>query len=107
MALDINQANIGYSTTGISDFINELNVQVIQALITEMHNTIPSLREVVDEVWVGQSANAFKDKLERDTSTMVDTLNKIEDNLRGQFAQIAQNVDNYDASIAESINSGQ
>lgn len=103
MALNIDQADIGYDAIGINDFISKLNLEVITELTILMQAQVPMLRLVVDQVWFGQAANAFKTKLENDTETMKKTLQEIRSELLGQFAQIAQNVDNYDAQIADSI----
>lgn len=103
--LNIEQSNIGYSTDGIQSFINALNLQVITELIATMQSQATMIGLVVDQVWVGQSATAFKNKLERDTDTMCETLKQVKEELVGQFAQIAQNVDNYDSAIADSIKS--
>lgn len=101
--LNIEQAGIGYDTVGISNFLNKLNLDVIDDLISKLHNNMGTLRAAVDQVWAGQSANAFKEKLERDSETMVQTLEGIKDDVKAEFAQIAQNVDNYDSAIAESL----
>lgn len=101
--LNIEQAGIGYDTAGISNFLNKLNLDVIDDLVSKLHNNIGPLREAVDQVWVGQSANAFKEKLERDSETMIQTLERIKDDVKAEFAQIAQNIDNYDSAIAESL----
>ena len=101
--LNIEQAGIGYDTAGISNFLNKLNLDVIDDLVSKLHNNIGPLRQAVDQVWVGQPANAFTDKLERDSETMIQTLERIKDDVKAEFAQIAQNVDNYDSAIAESL----
>ncbi|MBO5475647.1 MAG: hypothetical protein J5982_04025 [Bacilli bacterium] len=101
--LNIEQAGIGYDTVGISNFLNKLNLDVIDDLISKLHNNMGTLRAAVDQVWAGQSANAFKEKLERDSETMIQTLEGIKDDVKAEFAQIAQNVDNYDSAIAESL----
>ena len=101
--LNIEQAGIGYDTVGISNFLNKLNLDVIDDLISKLHNNMGTLRAAVDQVWAGQSANAFKEKLERDSETMIQRLERIKDDVKAEFAQIAQNVDNYDSAIAESL----
>lgn len=101
--LNIEQAGIGYDTVGISNFLNKLNLDVIDDLVAKLHNNMGTLRTAVDQVWAGQSANAFKEKLERDSETMIQTLEGIKDDVKAEFAQIAQNVDNYDSAIAESL----
>ena len=101
--LNIEQAGIGYDTVGISNFLNKLNLDVIDDLISKLHNNMGTLRAAVDQVWAGQSAKEKKEKLERDSETMIQTLEGIKDDVKAEFAQIAQNVDNYDSAIAESL----
>lgn len=101
--LNIEQAGIGYDNVGISNFLNKLNLDVIDDLISTIHNDMVPLRAAVDQMWAGQSANAFKEKLERDSQTMIETLDGIKEDVKAEFAQIAQNVDNYDAAIADSL----
>lgn len=105
MALDISGAKVGYSTTGIQEFLEKLNVDVIDALVQEINTTIPNLVSTVDNVWMGQAAQAFKEKLERDSDTMMKTLSQIKEDVKGEFAQIAKNIDTYDSGIAEEIKS--
>ena len=90
---------------GIQDFLEKLNVDVIDALVQEINSTIPNLVSTVDNVWMGQAAQAFKEKLERDSDTMMKTLGDIKEDVKGQFAQIAKNIDTYDSGIAEEIKS--
>jgi len=103
MALNIEQATVGYDTTGLQSYINKINLEVIDALIQEMDKSIPQLRETTDTVWAGQSAEAFKTRLETDCQTMKNTLNNIKEMVESEMAQIAANVDSYDQATAESI----
>ena len=75
--LNIEQAGIGYDTAGISNFLNKLNLDVIDDLVSKLHNNIGPLREAVDQVWVGQSANAFKEKLEKESGFKINRTFKI------------------------------
>ena len=101
--LNIEQAGIGYDQTGISEFLNKLNLDVIDDLISTINGNMGTLRTAVDQVWAGQAANAFKEKMERDSDTMIKTLEGIKDDVKSEFAQIAQNIDNYDSAIADSL----
>lgn len=101
--LNIENATVGYSTVGLQDYINKINIEVVDKIIETINKTIPQLRETTDTVWVGQSADAFKQRLEDDSKTVIETLNSIKEMVEGQMAQIAQNVDNYDADAAEGI----
>jgi uncharacterized protein YukE len=101
--LSIDQASVGYDTQGIQEFITKLNLEVIGKLRTTINDNIETLRSSVDQVWAGESAEAFKTKIEKDSQTMIKTLEGIEDDVKSEFAQIAKNVDDYDKNIADSI----
>ena len=79
--------------------------EFLKKAATAVRNAIVPVNMAVDACWAGQAADAFKAKFARDAETMCQTLESLEEEVRGQFAQIAQNVDNYDGSIAETINS--
>ena len=101
----IEQASIGYDKMGLQAAVNKLNLIVFNGAATAVRNAIVPVNMAVDACWAGQAADAFKAKFARDAETMCQTLESLEEEVRGQFAQIAQNVDNYDGSIAETINS--
>lgn len=101
--LSIEQATIGYDVMGLQQCINKLNMVVFQGAIDVIHSSIPAARAAVDACWQGQAADAFKEKMERDGQTMIDTLGELKEKVEGQFAQMAKNVDNFDAAIAESF----
>lgn len=105
--LNIEQATVGYDTVGIEDFLQKLNLEVISKLRQHINDNVGNLRQAVDQVWAGQSAEAFKAKIDRDSAIMIKTLEGIEDDVKGQFAQIAKNVDDYDSSIADSISKSE
>lgn len=101
--LGIDRATIGYDKMGMQAAVNKLNLIVFNGAAVAVRNAIPMVNIAVDQCWAGQSADAFKAKFARDAEVMCETLTSLEEEVRGQFAQIAQNVDNYDGAIAESF----
>ena len=102
--LSIESATLGYDTQGMQDAVNRLNLFVFTEIVVNLRNAIVPLNLAVDSMWAGQAANAFKNKFERDVEVMADTLDQLRDQVEGQFATIASNIDRYDGEIADKIN---
>lgn len=103
MNFGIDSATQGYDTQGLQQVITNLNTNVFNAAQETIRKAIPEVRSAVDSCWSGKSADAFKERLDRDANTMIDALNNLRDQCEGQIAQIAKNVDQYDQALAESI----
>lgn len=97
MALTIDKASIGFDANGMQQALNNINVNVIEATKNAMTNNMGSLRESVDNAWVGASAEQFKANMEKDRETvskaldstfealktaMYDAINQIQENDR-------------------------
>lgn len=106
MNFGIDQATVGYDKQGLQQVINNLNTNVFLASQNVIRASLPEVREAIDSCWQGQSAIAFKNRLDKDSQTMIDALSDLKDQCETQIWQIAKNIDNYDAALAESIKSG-
>ena len=60
----IEGATIGFDQNNVATAINNLQVHVINDTITKMNESMASLREYVDNAWVDQSAEIFKENME-------------------------------------------
>ena len=107
MALDIAGAAVGYDAKGIQEFINKLNIEMIDDLVKQIHDAQSPINAAVDNVWQGRAANAFKEKFDRDGQTMIETLNIIKGDVESNLYQIGKNLDNFDEGIAEQINNAE
>ena len=74
MALNIEGATLGYDANNVQDALNSLNMQVIEGSKIRLKNSLLSLRETVDSVWVGQSAEQFKKNMDYDVDTIFNAL---------------------------------
>ena len=102
--IGIENAQIGYDKVGLQKAVNNLNLIVFNGASQVVQNAKPLVHVAVDACWAGQAADAFKAKFDRDADTMSKTLEALCDEVEGQFAQMAKNIDNYDQSIEDSIN---
>lgn len=88
MALNIENATIGFDANNVETALSNLNTRVIQDTIQKMNNSMSQLREYVDSAWVGASANQFKTNMESDKSHISQALQDTYDVLKSEMYQI-------------------
>lgn len=103
MGFGIESATVGYDVNGMQELINEINVEVIPTTTGTIRTKANETRTAIDEVWAGQSAEAFKTKLTDDTETLCKALNELAENIEGQLNTIGTNVEAYDQDVADKI----
>lgn len=101
MALQISSADIGADTSGVQTALNNLQVHVIQDTISKMNNSMQNLRNSVDEAWVGQSAENFKDNMETDKTHVINALNETFEGLKSEINQIVARMGEADEALVE------
>ncbi len=101
--LNISSANIGYDVVGMNQLINDVNTQCVVPACASLRREANNLRQTIDTVWVGKSADAFKDKVTRDTETVCTTLEKVGEMIRNQMNNAGSNVEEYDQEIARTL----
>lgn len=88
MALNIENATIGFDANNVETALNNLNIKVIQDTITKMNNSMQGLRDYVDSAWVGSSAEQFKTNMESDKEKIAQSLQDTYDVLKSEMYQI-------------------
>lgn len=99
MALNISGADIGYDQNEVQTAINNLNTVCIADTIELMTSGMADLRTAVDAVWIGQSAESFKNNMETDKTNIINGLNDSETVISAQFADIISTWDDVDQNI--------
>lgn len=99
MALNIEGASIGFDVNNVETALNNLNTRVIQDTINKMNSSMSTLREYVDNAWVGQSAEIFKENMETDKDTISKSLNDAFDCLKSEMYQIVNEMGEADAAL--------
>lgn len=74
MALNFENSTFGYDSEGLQHLINEINVNCIANTISAMRTGLANINTSVDQAWVGQSANKFKDKVQEDANQVIKAL---------------------------------
>lgn len=81
MALNFENSTFGYDSEGLQHLINEINVNCIANTISAMRTGLNAINTSVDQAWVGQSANRFKDSVQEDANIVIDALEKAGENI--------------------------
>ena len=106
MTLNISGATQGVDLVGMQKLITDVNVQCIQPTKASLRSSANTLRETINTVWVGASANAFKDKITRDTELVCNTLDELEASIQNDMKHAGTNVEEYDAALAAALFAG-
>ncbi len=103
MTLNISGATSGYDVNGMQALITEVNTQCVVPACAALRREVQNVRTAVDGVWVGASAEAFKQKLTDDTETMCKTLEEVGKQIQEQLNNAGSNVEEYDDALAQQI----
>lgn len=101
MALNIDNATIGFDVNNVETALNNLNTRVIQDTINKMNSSMQSLRDYVDSAWVGQSAEQFKANMESDKEKISQSLMDTYDVLKSEMYQIVNEMAAADEALIQ------
>ena len=101
MALNIENATIGFDSNNVETALNNLNTKCIQDTINKMNNSMQSLRDYVDSAWVGASADQFKKNMESDKEKISLALGDTYDVLKSEMYQIVNEMAAVDQELVK------
>lgn len=101
MALNIEGASIGFDANNVQAALNNLNTQVIEEAVNKMSSSMSTLRGYVDAVWVGASAEQFKNNMEADKVMITDSLRATFDELRSELFNIVNAMAEADQELVK------
>ncbi len=101
MALNIENATIGFDSNNIETALQNLNTRVIQDTINKMNQSMNGLRGYVDEAWVGASAEQFKDNIESDKKVIAESLQDTYGVLKSEMYQIVNEMARVDQELVK------
>ena len=103
MGLDIGTSSLGYDANNLSTLIEKLQVELIDSTIESLANGVQTLESNMPDYWVGDSAEAFRNKLEADSYKLAQQFQSISNALAGEIGQMMANVANSDHTVGDSI----
>lgn len=92
MALNIERATEGYDSSNLGTLKDEIKTSCIDPAVSQLKVELETLKTAIDEIWVGDSANRFKDKMEKHVESaqrqMKEKRNEIDSFLEGVIGQL-------------------
>lgn len=101
MGLSILNSSVGYDTIGLQDLIKDIKIDIIPNVVTSIRNQKNSVRDSINSVWVGSSAEAFKSKLDNDSEVLCNALNNLTGAIEANINVVGSNVEEIDAEISK------
>lgn len=74
MALDITGATVGYDQEGVQTLLDDIKASLITESIEKLRGSETDLATALDEIWRGESEEAFKSNMHDDVETICKAL---------------------------------
>ena len=101
MALNIENATIGFDENNVEKSLNNLNVRCIGETIDLMKTSYMNLQTAVDAAWVGASADQFKKNVLSDINVISESLQETYEILKSEMYQVVNEMATVDAELVK------
>lgn len=101
--MNIEKADLGYDEEGVRKFLDDLKINLIEKLISDINKYNDGIKRETHQCWKGAAADAFINKFDVDSDFIKDSLKGINNDVFNSFQKIVKNVDVYDQAIADQI----
>lgn len=101
--LGIEDITIGYSTTGASAYVADLNSQAIIDTSSKILDGIGPVKDTLNGAWQGDACIAFCNKLSQSSDTLIDKLKEMEALFNATMAAQEETYFEQDQGMAEEI----
>ena len=103
MGLDIQTSHIGYDENNLQSLIEKIQTELINDAINKIMEGVTTLEGNMPDYWVGDSADAFREKLDNDSQKLKLAFEDIYKSLESEIKQMMANVANSDYAVGDSI----
>ena len=98
----IGQSTVGYDTQGVDDMLREIKTKVIIEAAEAMRSGTNSLCQSIDSIWVGASADQFKENMQSDITKISQQLEDSYYTLENRIWQIVSSMSEADQNLINS-----
>ena len=93
------QSTVGYDTQGVENMLREIKTKVIIEAAEEMKTSVNALTEAIDNIWVGASADQFKENIQNDVTKISNKLEESYNMLEKKIWDIVSSMVEADQNI--------
>ena len=97
--MDIENATIGYNQDGANQLKEDLRAQYLDSTVDALNDNFHQLEESIDSIWVGQSADNFKENMGDDVNDVTRAIKELReaidaeiDNTMNKMAEADENL---------------
>lgn len=101
MPLTIQGATVGYDAAGIDQLKQDIHMKCVEEAKNDLDSNYNTLEEAIDQIWVGQSAERFKDNMKSDVKSVKKALDECYKVFEGELNAIASEMTHVDAQLIE------
>ena len=101
MALNIENASIGYDEGSMVTTLNNVHQNCVVQAKTALRTRLDGLRQEVHACWVGQSAEIFMSNMEHDVGEICKGLDAAYDGLVAEFKKVLAGLAETDQQLVE------
>lgn len=97
----INNLDIGFSASGLEEYIKLIDVKLLQNIQTELNNT-DTLINTINAGWVGKSRDIFLQQFEQSINAVINDVQAEYEDLMTRFSEIQSNYYEQDNELMNS-----
>ena len=101
MALNIEGASIGFNENQMITTLNNVHHNCVELTKGALRMSLGTLRDSVNECWVGQSADNFMSNQESDVEKICAGLDAAYEGLVNQFKEVGAGLNEIDQTLVE------
>lgn len=101
MALTIEGASHGYDENNMVTTLEHVHNNCVQEAKTALRNNLAQLNNSVNDCWVGQSAETFKQNMNHDVEEICKGLDAAYEGLEAEFKKVLAGLSEIDQELIE------
>ncbi|MBR6168794.1 hypothetical protein IKQ74_02515 [Candidatus Saccharibacteria bacterium] len=101
MKLAMEQATIGYSRTGVNSLMENIKANVIDDATKQMEDGLKDLEDAIDAIWVGKSAEQFKENMRNDNRKLRAAMQQVYLSINGETKEVGRQMAHVDEQLVE------
>ena len=98
--MDFENTEIGFSVTGLKNYIDQLNMEVFADIKRAIENTT-GLESAVERTWRGQSADNFLDNLFKGKDEVLTNIENVREIINVRLDSLQQQMLDMDANLVD------
>ena len=106
MSISLDNSTLGTEQSNVKTILDKIDNGLIKSTLDIANKNLSQLVETVDTMWVGVTADEFKNKVLKDKQTFISIMSTLANRMHQDIQQMSGNVANADALVASHMGAG-